>query len=102
MKGSCAASHEVRSSEDVCGHLATLTVRIDEQQKSTSLLKSKAVCSLLARANRFDKMVQISERQRTIGPQPTTLKNTLAAIVAAVWFDCHNYDQVAQVMASLG
>jgi dsRNA-specific ribonuclease len=47
-------------------------------------------------------MVQISERQEHIGPQPTVLKNTVAAIIAAVWFDSRDYLVTAQVVAFLG
>lgn len=45
------------------------------------------MCSMLDRLHRFDQMITISERQSHIGPQPTVLKNTLAAVVAAVWLD---------------
>ena len=60
------------------------------------------MCNTLARTRRFDKLVKISERQVHEGPQPTTLKNTLAAIVAAVWLDSRDYRAIVQVMASLG
>lgn len=60
------------------------------------------MCTTLARTHGFDQLIKISERQGYKGPQPTTLKNTLAAIVAAVWLDSRDYCAVVQVMASLG
>jgi dsRNA-specific ribonuclease len=57
---------------------------------------------MLARTCGLDQMVQISERQEHLGPQSTVLKNTIAAIIAAVWFDSRDYLVTAQVMAFLG
>ena len=74
----------------------------EEQQASLSLLKSKKQCSTLARIRCFDKLVRLSERQIHDGPQPTTLKNTLTAVVAAVWLDSRDYHATVQVMAFLG
>ncbi|KAK1811763.1 hypothetical protein LTR12_013860 [Friedmanniomyces endolithicus] len=76
-------------------------IALEELQKTSSELKSKSVSSKLARARGFDQMIKISERQEHIGPQPTTLKNTLAAIVGAVWLDSRDYRAVVQVVASL-
>ena len=78
------------------------TIIAEEQQDTSALIKSKSMCSMLARAYRLDQMIKISERQEYIGPQPTMLKNTLAAIVAAVWLDSRDYRAIVQVMASLG
>ncbi|KAK6440394.1 hypothetical protein LTR95_003385 [Oleoguttula sp. CCFEE 5521] len=71
-------------------------------QDTSSLMKSNGMCSMLARAHGFDRLIKISERQEHIGPQLTTLKNTFAAIVAAVWQDSKNYNVLVKVMASLG
>lgn len=57
---------------------------------------------MLAKAHHLDQMVTISERQMHDGPQPTVLKNTLAAIVGAAWVDSRDYVVVRMVMAILG
>lgn len=74
----------------------------EEQQDVCSLLKSKSLCNLLARICGLDQVVQISERQEHLGPQPSVLKNTIAAIIAAVWFDSQDHLVTDQVMAFLG
>ena len=74
----------------------------EKQQESISLLRSREKCSTLARICGFDKLVRISERQIKDGPQPTTLKNTVTAVVAAVWLDSRDYRAIVRVMAFLG
>ena len=74
----------------------------EEQQDATSALKSKELCTMLARTFRLDQMIKFSERQGRSGPQPTTLKNTLAALIGAVWLESRDYSAVLRVMAALG
>lgn len=67
------------------------------------MLTSKVVCSVQATALGLTPLVKFSERQIHDGPQPGTLKNTLAAIVAAVWMDSQRqYNAAVGIMAFLG
>jgi dsRNA-specific ribonuclease len=77
------------------------SVIAEEQQDICSILMSKEECSRFARAHGLDRVVKTSERQGHIGPQPTVLKNTIAAIVAAVWLDSRDYRVTVRVMKSL-
>ena len=104
MKGSTEGSHGVCTIDQACFTIdkTDLITFLEEQQDACSLLKSKAHCSMLVRTCGLDQIIKISERQEHIGPQPTVLKNTVAAIIAAVWSDSRDYSATVRVMTYLG
>ncbi|KAK6375955.1 hypothetical protein LTR81_027871 [Elasticomyces elasticus] len=50
----------------------------------------------------LDKLVKISIRQYHHGPQPTVLKNTMFALVAAVWLQAGDWSHTLTAMSNLG
>lgn len=74
----------------------------EDQQEALSALDNKKECDKLGKRLGIDKLITCSVRQRDVGPQPRTVKNTLSAIVASAYHDSGNVGAVFGVMASLG
>lgn len=74
----------------------------DEIERASSQIRSKEFCGRVAKVIRLVEHIKVSERQTHLGVQPTVLKNTVAALVGAVWLDSHDYGTVLRVMLSIG
>ena len=76
--------------------------RTDEIERASSQIRSKEFCGRVAKVIRLVEHIKVSERQTHLGAQPTVLKNTVAALIGAVWLDSHDYGTVLRVMLSVG
>ncbi|KAK1084105.1 hypothetical protein LTR48_005762 [Friedmanniomyces endolithicus] len=86
--------------------IATINFQLDvsrrEQNVTQILIRTKKECARRAKMCNLDKLVKISIRQRHNGPQPTVLKNTMFALVAAVWVQAGDWSHTLTAMSNLG
>ncbi|KAK5105871.1 hypothetical protein LTR62_001958 [Meristemomyces frigidus] len=79
-----------------------LAIPRHEQNATQVLVGRKNECARRATMCKLDKLVKISVRQCHDGPQPTILKNTMYALIAAVWVQARDWSHTLTAMANLG